>query len=221
MEIILLERVEKLGQMGDVVKVKAGYARNYLLPRKKALRATEANRQLFEARKAQLEAENLQRRQEAEDVAGRMDGTSVVVLRQAGEAGQLYGSVNARDVALAVTEAGFTIGRQQVVLEHPIKAIGMHDVTVRLHPEVSVTVTVNVARSEAEATVQAETGRAVTRGDDDEEDAYRMPETAGLEGAEEAPAEAAESDEAPAEEAQSDDAPADDTAPATEEETTE
>ncbi len=195
MQVILLERVEKLGQMGDVVKVKPGHARNFLLPRKKALRATEANLKLFETRKTQLEAENLQRRQEAEDVAGRMDGQSVVVLRQAGEAGQLYGSVNTRDIALSITEAGFTVSRQQMVLERPIKTIGMHEVAVRLHPEVTVTVTVNVARSEAEAAVQAETGRAVRRGDEeDEDDVYRMPPTIDSE-AEDEPVEAAAPDD--------------------------
>ncbi len=154
MQIILLERVEKLGQMGDVVRVKDGYARNYLLPQKKALRATEENRESFEKQKAQLEATNLDRRKEAEAVAEKLDGLKCVILRQASEGGQLYGSVNSRDIAQAVTEAGFTVDRKQIQLTAPIKTIAIHDVRVALHPEVSVGVRVNVARSEAEATAQ-------------------------------------------------------------------
>jgi len=161
MEVILLERIEKLGQMGDVVTVKPGFARNFLLPKGKAIRATESNVARFETERAQLEAENLERRSEAEAVAGKMDGVSVVLVRQAGDAGQLYGSVNARDVADSLKEAGFTVGRQQVRLDKPIKTLGLHDVLVALHPEVSVTVTVNVARSEDEAETQAKTGKAV------------------------------------------------------------
>lgn len=161
MEVILLERIEKLGQMGDVVKVKPGFARNYLLPQKKALRATDENKRVFEAQKAQLEAQNLEHRKEAESVASKMEGVDVTLIRQAGEAGQLYGSVNARDVAEALTAAGFTVARSQVELPQPIKTLGLHDVTVRLHPEVSVTITSNVARSDEEAKVQADTGRAV------------------------------------------------------------
>jgi len=161
MEVILLERIEKLGQMGDVVSVKPGFARNFLLPKGKAIRATENNVARFETERAQLEAENLERRSEAEAVAGKMDGVSVVLVRQAGDAGQLYGSVNARDVADALKEAGFTVGRQQVRLDKPIKTLGLHDVLVSLHPEVSVTVTANVARSEDEAETQAKTGKAV------------------------------------------------------------
>ncbi len=161
MEVILLERVEKLGQMGDTVKVKPGYARNYLLPQGKALRATKANLSHFEQQRAQLEADNLKRRQEAEAVASKMAGLSVIMVRQAGEAGQLYGSVSARDISDGVTAAGFTIGRQQVLLDRPIKAVGLMLVRVALHPEVSVDVTVNVARSADEAKIQAETGEAV------------------------------------------------------------
>lgn len=161
MDVILLERIEKLGQMGDVVTVKPGYARNYLLPRGKALRATDANRQHFEQQRVQLEAENLKRRQEAEAVAAKMKDMTVVLIRQAGESGQLYGSVNARDIADAVTAAGVTIKRAQVVLDNPIKAIGLHDVRVELHSEVVVIVRANVARSPEEAEVQEKTGGAV------------------------------------------------------------
>lgn len=167
MEVILLERIEKLGQMGDVVNVKPGYARNYLLPQKKAMRATEENRAHFEGQRAQLEAVNLERRTEAEAVAAKLDGLTVMMIRQAGDAGQLYGSVNARDISAAVSEAGFTITRQQVKLLHPIKAVGIHTVRVNLHPEVSVAVRTNVARSTEEAQIQAETGAAVVGRDDE------------------------------------------------------
>lgn len=163
MDVILLERVEKLGQMGDLVRVKPGFARNFLLPRKKAVRATEANRKRFEEQRAQLEATNLERRAEAEAVATKLQGLAVVLIRQAGEGGQLYGSVNARDIAEAVTEAGFTINRQQVRLAQPIKTLGLHGVVVALHPEVPVDVTVNVARSREQAELQAKTGAAITR----------------------------------------------------------
>ena len=155
MDVILLERIEKLGQMGDVVKVKPGFARNYLLPQKKALRATEANKQHFAQQRSQLEATNLQRRQEAEAISGRVDGLKVVVVRQAGETGQLYGSVSPRDISAAITEGGISVARTQVVLDTAIKAIGLFQVSVRLHPEVRVSVTVNVARSEDEAERQA------------------------------------------------------------------
>jgi large subunit ribosomal protein L9 len=154
-EVILLERVEKLGQMGQVVNVKPGYARNYLLPQKKALRATKENLTYFESRRAQLEAANLQRKSEASEIGGKMEGLSVVVVRQAGESGQLYGSVAARDIAQAVTEAGFTIEKRQVVLDRPIKTLGLHPVRIALHPEVSVTITANVAQSPEEADMQA------------------------------------------------------------------
>ena len=161
MEVILLERIEKLGQMGDVVSVKAGYARNFLLPQKKALRATDENKAEFEGQRVQLEASNLQRREEADAVGKKLDGTSVALVRQAGEAGQLFGSVNARDIAIALVEAGFTITRQQVRLESPIKMVGIHTVQVGLHPEVVVSINANVARSEGEAEIQAKTGHAV------------------------------------------------------------
>jgi len=151
MEVILLERVENLGIMGEVVKVKPGYARNFLLPRKKALRATDANKARFEAQRAQLEADNLKRKSEAEAVAAKMGTPSVVILRQAAEGGSLYGSVSARDIADGVVAAGYTIERRQVLLDTPIKAIGQYPVRVALHPEVIVTVTVNVARSQEEA----------------------------------------------------------------------
>jgi large subunit ribosomal protein L9 len=154
-EVILLERVEKLGQMGQIVNVKPGYARNYLLPQKKALRATKENLAYFESRRAQLEAVNLQRKTEAAEIGGKMEGLSVVIVRQAGESGQLYGSVSARDIAQAVTEAGFTIEKRQVVLERPIKSLGLHPVRIVLHPEVSVTITANVAQSTEEADMQA------------------------------------------------------------------
>lgn len=155
MEVILLERIEALGQMGDVVKVKPGYARNFLLPQKKALRATTENRAYFEKQRAQLEAANLRHRQEAESVGGKLDGLSVVLLRQAGESGQLYGSVTTRDIADAVTAAGFTIDRRQVMLDHPIKSLGLAKIRVALHPEVIVGVTVNVAQTTEEAELQA------------------------------------------------------------------
>lgn len=160
MEVVLLERIEKLGQMGDVVRVKDGYARNFLLPQKKALRANKANLERFETERAQLEAANLERKTEAESVADKVDGESFVILRQAGEAGQLYGSVTTRDIAGLVTEGGMTITRNQVILDTPIKTVGLHDVRVSLHPEVTITVTVNVARTEDEAERQAR-GEAV------------------------------------------------------------
>ena len=156
MEIILLERIEKLGQMGDVVRVKNGYARNYLLPQGKAQRATKDNTATFEERRTQLEAANLDRRADAEAVAVKLDGQVCIVLRQASDGGQLYGSVNARDISSAVTEIGFTVERRQVILDNAIKTVGLHLVRLALHPEVMVTVTVNVARTEVEAASQAE-----------------------------------------------------------------
>jgi large subunit ribosomal protein L9 len=153
-QVILLERIERLGQMGDVVNVKPGFARNFLLPQKKALRATKQNLEVFEQRKAQLVADNLQRREEAEAVSKKMVGLTVSMVRQAGESGQLYGSVNARDIAEAVVAAGFTVQRGQVVIDKPIKAAGVHSVRVTLHPEVTVTVGVSVAPSQDEADAQ-------------------------------------------------------------------
>ncbi len=161
MEVILLERVPSLGQMGDIVSVKPGYARNYLLPQGKALRATEESRKTFEARRAQLEAVNLKKRQEAEKVAKKMDAIVVNVIRQAAEGGHLYGSVSARDIEHAVTAAGYTIERQQVHLNQTIKMLGLYPIEIALHPEVSVVVTVNVARSEDEAKIQWEKGVAL------------------------------------------------------------
>ena len=155
MDVILLERIERLGQMGDVVKVKPGFARNYLLPQKKALRATKENREYFEKQRAQLEAQNLTRRQDAEQVATKLDGIAVIVIRQAGEFGQLYGSVTTRDIATAITGAGFTVDRRQILLDVPIKTLGLHKTRVALHPEVTVSVTLNVAPSEEEAALQA------------------------------------------------------------------
>ena len=161
MKVILMERIEKLGQMGDVVNVKPGFARNFLLPRGKAMRATEANRGHFEVQRAQLEAVNLEQCSEAQAVADKMMDVSVVLVRQAGDAGQLYGSVNARDISDALTEAGFTIARNQVRQAIPIKNLGLHMVLISLHPEVSIEITANVARSAEEAAIQAETGMAI------------------------------------------------------------
>jgi large subunit ribosomal protein L9 len=155
MQVILLERVEKLGQMGDEVKVKDGFARNFLLPQKKALRATKANREFFSTQKAQLEATNLERKKDAEAVSAKLSGQSFVLLRQAGDRGQLYGSVSPRDIADAITKGGFTVSRTQVPLDKAIKSIGLIPVTVVLHPEVRVPVTINVARTEEEAERQA------------------------------------------------------------------
>ncbi|HLY04197.1 MAG TPA: 50S ribosomal protein L9 [Rhizomicrobium sp.] len=155
MQVILLERVEKLGQIGDVVKVKDGFARNYLLPKKKALRATKQNRDYFETQRVQLEARNLERKTEAQGVAGKLEGKSFVLLRQAGDRGQLYGSVSPRDIADIVSAGGFTISRSQVPLDKAIKTIGLFPVSIVLHPEVRVHVTINVARTEDEAERQA------------------------------------------------------------------
>lgn len=155
MEVILLERVAKLGQMGETVKVRDGYARNFLLARGKALRATEPNKKHFELQRAQIEARNLEAKKEAEGVAEKLDGQTFVIIRQAGESGHLYGSVATRDIAEAATAGGFSLNRNQIVLTHPIKALGLHQVPVHLHAEVDVKITVNVARSEEEAERQA------------------------------------------------------------------
>jgi large subunit ribosomal protein L9 len=155
MQVILLERVAKLGQMGEVVNVKDGFARNYLLPQGKALRANDANIKSFETRKAQLEMTNLETRKEAEAVGAKLDGQTFVVIRSASDAGALYGSVTPRDAADAATAAGFTVNRGQIVLDRPIKELGIHTVTVQLHPEVLVKVKLNVARSVEEAELQA------------------------------------------------------------------
>ena len=161
MDVIILERVAKLGQMGETVKVRSGYARNFLLPRGKALRATEANKKHFDAQRAQLEARNLERRKEAETVGEKLNGQSFIILRQSGETGVLYGSVSTRDLAEIMTQNGFTVDRNQIAINQPIKTIGLHNVPVALHPEVEVHVTINVARSPEEAERQAR-GEAVT-----------------------------------------------------------
>jgi large subunit ribosomal protein L9 len=158
MDVILLERIERLGQIGDVVKVKQGFARNFLLPTKKALRATEENKKRFETQRAQIEANNLNRRQEAEKISDKVQGLKVVIIRQASETGILFGSVSSRDIAEGVTKAGFTVDRRQVILDKPIKTLGLHDVRVALHPEVIVKVTANVAKSEDEAVAQEKAG---------------------------------------------------------------
>lgn len=155
MEVILLERISRLGQMGDTVRVKDGFARNYLLPQGKALRANDANKKKFEGQRAQLEARNLERKSEAEQVATQLDGKSFIVVRSAGETGQLYGSVSTRDIADLLTAEGFTVARNQVELNHPIKTIGLTNVAIALHPEVEVTVTLNIARTADEAERQA------------------------------------------------------------------
>jgi len=155
MDVILLERISRLGQMGDVVKVRDGYARNFLLPQGKALRANEANRKRFESQRAQLEARNLERRSDAQAIADRLNGQSFVIVRSAGETGQLYGSVSTRDIAETLTQAGFTVGRNQVELNAPIKTIGLHTIELALHPEVEVSITLNIARSADEAERQA------------------------------------------------------------------
>ena len=212
MKVILMERVEKLGQMGDVVNVKPGFARNYLLPRGKAMRATEANRAHFEVQRAQLEAVNLEQCSEAQTVADKMTDVNVVLVRQAGDAGQLYGSVNARDISDALTEAGFTIARNQVRQAIPIKNLGLHMVLISLHPEVSIEITANVARSAEEAAIQAETGMAImtqaeadTRAEAEElEAAFSAPVEATTEATTEETTEETAADEAEAEEAKDD-----------------
>ena len=196
MQVILLERVEKLGQMGDEVRVKDGFARNFLLPKKKALRATKANRDFFQTQKAHLEANNLKLKGEAEKVGGKLDGKSFTLIRQAGDRGQLYGSVSPRDVADAMEKAGFKVDRHQVHISVAIKAIGLFTIPVVLHPEVKVNITVNVARSEDEAERQAR-GEDVLVSKTDQEEAVAAAEEIFEEGAgpaaeasEEEPAEA-------------------------------
>jgi len=161
MQLILLERIEKLGQMGELVNVKPGYARNFLLPLKKAVTATEENKAHYESQRVNLEAQNLKLRAEAEKIADKLKNEKYIVIRQAGDAGQLYGSVSARDIAESITETGVSVNRSQINLESPIKTIGMHTVKLGLHPEVSLMITVNVARSTDEAKIQDKTGTAI------------------------------------------------------------
>jgi len=179
MQVILLERVEKLGQMGDEVKVKDGFARNYLLPKKKALRATDANREYFKTQKSQLEARNLSQRKEAESISGKLAGKVFTMLRQAGDRGQLYGSVSPRDISDVITAGGFSVSRGQVPLDKAIKTIGLHEVNVVLHPEVRVKVSINVARTEDEAERQAR-GEDVLAETADEETAETAPSAEAL-----------------------------------------
>jgi large subunit ribosomal protein L9 len=200
MQVILLERIGRLGQMGDVVTVKDGFARNYLLPQGKALRATDANRKRFERDRAQLEARDLELKSEAQAVSTKLDGQSFIVIRQAGDSGQLYGSVSTRDIAAAITEGGFSIERRQVMLDRPIKALGLHEIRISLHAEVSPRVTINVARSADEAARQArgeDVTRAMTEAEEDAE-AARVAAAALFE--EGAPAELADEAETQAEE---------------------
>ncbi|MEX2519767.1 MAG: 50S ribosomal protein L9 [Paracoccaceae bacterium] len=173
MDVVLLERVEKLGQMGDVVAVKNGFARNFLLPKGKALRATKRNMERFESERAQLEARNLDLKKEAEAVAAKLDGQIFVAIRQASDGGSLYGSVNSRDIADLATEGGFTLARTQIVLSTPVKDLGLHDIRVVLHPEVSATITLNVARSADEAELQAQ-GKSIQelRAEEDAAEAF-------------------------------------------------
>ena len=185
MQIILLERIEKLGQMGDLVNVKTGYARNYLIPQGKALRANKANMERFEAERAQREANNLELRKDAETEAAKMQGLAVNMVRAASEMGQLFGSVTSRDIAESVTEAGFTIDRNQVVMDRSIKTLGLTEARIRLHPEVSVTVIVNIARSLAEAETQLKTGMAVIGEITDDEPAVEAADSEGSKAAEE------------------------------------
>ena len=201
MQIILLERVEKLGQMGDLVTVKPGYARNFLLPQGKALRANKANRERFETERAQREADNLSLRSEAATEAEKMAGLAVNMVRAASEMGQLFGSVTSRDIAEAVSEAGFTITRSQVIMDKAIKTLGLTDTRIRLHPEVSVDIIVNIARSLEEAETQLKTGVAVTGGvqDVDDEDDNINAAVAAVEKAESAEAEAEAESKAEAE----------------------
>jgi large subunit ribosomal protein L9 len=169
MKVILLERIKRLGQMGDEVTVKPGYARNYLLPAGKALRANKANRELFETQRVQLEARNLELKKEADAVAEKIEGKNFTAIRQAGDTGQLYGSVATRDITEVIIENGFSISRNQVILDRPIKLLGLHEVRLSLHPEVEVAVIINVARTEEEAQRQ-ERGEDVTSSDDENEE---------------------------------------------------
>ncbi len=212
MQVILLERVAKLGQMGDVVTVKDGYARNFLLPQKKALWASDANVKAFEADKAQLEARNLETKKEAEDLAGRLNGQQFIVIRQASDGGSLYGSVTTRDTAEAATEAGFSLDRRQVSITQPIKELGIHKIAITLHPEVDAEIELNVARSTEEAELQAQGINIAEQAAEEEAqaeleiaelfDEIGAAELDELERGEEAPAEDAPAEEVPAEDAE-------------------
>lgn len=217
MEIILLERVENLGQMGDLVTVKPGYARNFLLPKGKAIRATAANREKFEADRAQLEAENLAKKGEADKVAEKMEGLTVQLIRAASEMGQLYGSASSRDIAQAITEDGFTVSKTQVDLNSAIKTLGLFPVRVVLHPEVAVEVTVNIARSADEAAEQQRLGRAIIS---DVAEREREEAAAAAQEAAERVAAQEDEDDADTTNSASDEAPAEE-APAEEQEATE
>ena len=219
MNVILLERIEKLGQIGDVVSVKPGFARNYLLPQKKALRATDENLAAFEKQRTQIEADNLERRKEAEQVAGKLEDFSIIVIRQAGESGQLYGSVNPRDIANGLSEEGVTVERRQVALERAIKSLGLHDVKLRLHPEITVSIMVNVARSEEEAEQQRKAGRMVTEAEREAAEIAAEAEIEAViaaetevegeaeEGAEESPSDEADASSATAADSEEDEQP--------------
>ena len=162
MEVILLERIEKLGQMGDVVNVKTGFARNYLLPQNKALRKTKQNLTRFESQRAQLEADNLTRKSEAENIASKLENMNITIIRAAGETGQLYGSVTSRDIAESVTKAGISVNKNQVILNRALKVLGLEPIRISLHPEVSVEITANIARNKEEAEQQLSQGYAVS-----------------------------------------------------------
>lgn len=200
MQVILLERIGRLGQMGDIVKVRDGYARNFLLPKGKALRATKANLSYFETQRAQLEAQNLELKSEADSVAAKLEGESFVALRQASEGGQLYGSVSTRDIAEIITEGGFSVTRGQIGLDRPIKTLGQHSVRIVLHPEVAVPVMINVARTIEEAERLARGEDVIGRDDDDaDEDMLEAAEDVFEDPASEVP-----SDDAPSGDADSD-----------------
>jgi large subunit ribosomal protein L9 len=224
MDVILLERIEKLGSIGDVVKVKNGYARNFLLPRGKALRANDSNRKVFEANREKIEATNAERRSAAEVDSKKVDGTRIQLIRQASNTGQLYGSVSARDLAEALEAAGHKIAKHQIVLDRPIKAIGLQEIRIALHPEVSVTISVNIARSPEEAELQAagkdvmaemfekDVAGFIEERDETLEPGEIAPEPAAAEEAAAAETvDEAAADEAPAEEAAAEEAPADET----------
>lgn len=195
MDVILLERIAKLGELGDVVAVKPGYARNYLLPQRKALRATDENKEYFEREKASIEKANLGKRSEAEQTAAGLNGQSFILIRQAGESGHLYGSVSARDIAAAATEKGFSVTRQQVEIDRPIKELGLHEAAIAPHPELTVMVTINVALSEEEA--EAQVLRGVMIGDEESDAAAAAAAVFEAVPAEEAADKTAETESAP------------------------